>query len=135
MVQMGDIAQQGESVRTPSPKLITISKWRADATGNVAYTGVGFRPSAIMFMANGENAECSFGWSTDGSNNHFSENHHGATADTWEGGTTKCIQSTQGASITHTAAIVTMDADGFTLGWTRTGAPTGTTNVRVTAFK
>lgn len=106
-------------------KLITFTRDLAAATGNVAYTGVGFKPSVvIMFATVGGTAITSWGFQV---------------------GTTRYVLYRYNATLDYmsvsflVAAIVneytdyavgninTYDSDGFTMTWTKeAGSPTGT---------
>ena len=98
------------------------------ATGDVAYTGYGFRPTGIILLAYRDVTRFSIGSSepalaekclyTDG-------------VEPKGGGNMVYL----GVAATNQAAVVkTYDPDGFTLTWTKTGLPTGTASLHVFAF-
>lgn len=102
------------------------------ATGNVAYTGLGFKPSAIVFMsmpgASGTLGSFALGF-TDGVNNRLM-GLWGDDSGLLGGGNaernllaTRCVGH-YSTSWDYEAAIVSMDLDGFTLNWTNAGAGT-----------
>jgi len=100
-------------------------------TGAVAIAGVGFKPSAIIFMGQIDSTvNWGFGLS-DGIT-------HGGIAKI-----TAAIVSTNTSAIrlfidagNHQIGVInSFDADGFTIGWTKTGSPTGTGYIKYLAFR
>jgi hypothetical protein len=95
------------------------------ATANVATTGLGFKPSAILFSG----AKVS---SLIGSYFGFAvlETTHFVMAG-WPGVTnyyasgSYCIMLAEATDKYQTATVASFDADGFTLAWTRNGATAG----------
>lgn len=112
----------------------TINK--ATASGNVAYTGLGFKPKAVVFIAGRSDA-----WNGQGS----------IGAD--DGTTAGCLaRESAGTMLNLTIASIalyddvvpntayagkinSLDADGFTIAWTRTGATGGTLSCTYIAFR
>lgn len=107
-------------------KFITFDRDITAITGNVSYTGVGFQPSCIIFLATITGNLASIGMS--------------------DGTLQRCIKANDSnqalVSITHalncvsaavagqTGVVASMDTDGFTITWTKFGAPgAGTINV------
>ena len=103
------------------------------ASGNVAYTGVGFQPKAIIFISR-VGAVASLSWGFDNATNTENINIRGA-ATSYEVETTRSIFLQQASGDTQTALIASMDADGFTLTWTKTGTPTATATIIYLAFR
>lgn len=105
------------------------------ADANVAYTGVGFRPKAIVFIAahSGTSKTCiGFGDDTRG---FMIRNENPNAAGSW-GGNTNVIDVYESAGNTAYAVIKTMDVDGFTLTWAKTGTLTSVdTNIGYIAFR
>lgn len=105
------------------------------ATGNVAYTGIGFTPKAILFVGGAEtestgeaDARLAVG-ATDGTNDVAASGVSDDNAATSAVGTaranTTCINLRSSAgTLTHSASIVSLDSDGFTLNWATAGATT-----------
>jgi|GEM_PF-3133881 len=105
----------------------TLSTTRAmdAASGDVAYTGIGFKPRALFCLANVSGGKmmsvgfCDFGLSefclyqTDAAGTFIPV---GAICEMYEA-----------AGKTEAAIVKSMDADGFTLTWTRTGATASAT--------
>jgi hypothetical protein len=110
----------------------------ATATGDVSYTGVGFVPRVVLFMgslaANGNVASWGIGKSSSIGYSVYSRT--GASAGTYGFSSSGiCITGFVSAGNSNSSMIKTMDSDGFTLTWTKTGAPTGTISVMYLAIK
>lgn len=103
-------------------------------TGNQSYTGVGFRPNAMIFssFANSvvtteNNWQNYIGWAT--SLNQGVVITRGTGASTYNAGTqfnsqqlsTSCLGGVAGGANDGLANFVSNDADGWTLNWTNTG--------------
>lgn len=101
----GGIGKVGSLVRTSG-----------SASGNVAYTGVGFMPSAILFFCAIDTvAEACWGFATAAAGrNMYSDTANNKTS------TATAIHFIRSTD-TQDATIASMDADGFTLAWTRVG--------------
>jgi hypothetical protein len=86
--------------------------------GNVAYTGAGFRPDAIIFLLGLDSTHDRGGWGM-----AVSSSQRACCSSQYSGGLTryqrsdKCVCSLTSV-LTHEADLVSMDADGFTLNWT-----------------
>jgi hypothetical protein len=120
---------RAETARTNKLKAETRAK---DAgTGSVSYTGYGFQPSALIILSDGVNSvSVGFG---DVNNDEYSVCIKNPIALT-SGAT--IIYYEESAGKTQTATLTTLDADGFTLSWTRTGATAaGTINFYVLASR
>lgn len=117
-------------------KIGTFTYDTATASGNQAITGVGFKPSIIVVLANvGPTPETSIGFS-DGTNHlslFNSTNIYGAN--TWATAGASCISLFQSASISAIGSITTLGSDGFTIAWTKAGAKTGTATIIYLAFR
>lgn len=119
-----------------APKIGSFSRVLTDANGNQAITGVGFRPSAVLFFAaTTSTTQISFG--LDDGNAQVRRINYDATAAVWLSNTAgDSIRLVAQAGVTETVgAIETMDADGFTISWLKTGSPTGTAHVNYVAFR
>lgn len=106
-------------------KVITFSRQDNANSGDVAYTGVGFMPKAALFVGccdASQQAEVGVagkdlvdgGWMRD--DTHF---HTVATA---------ISLGSAGGGTGQTAIVKSWDSDGFTLTWTKVGAPAGATH-------
>lgn len=101
----------------------TTTRSQGSATGTQAITGVGFKPRFIFATAHEAGTlEFSMGFS-DGSTDVVTPYH--ASSDNW---TTSSgfITIVQSGGNTYIGALDSFDDDGFTIGWTRTGTPSGT---------
>lgn len=102
------------------------------ASGNVAYTGVGFKPKAIIFL-NGlasPNEGASVGLddgTTPGGLYHI-------VSSGWISAAGESIVINNGVDAQQ-GHILTFDADGFTLAWTKVASPTGTISIRYLALR
>lgn len=99
----------------------------AGAPTDVAYTGVGFKPTSIQAIAIvGGLKMPSIGFADSAKiNSHLQQD----PTDVWYiDDFLVWIYSSAGAS--QKAIVKSYDADGFTLTWTKTGSPTGTAQLR-----
>jgi hypothetical protein len=104
-------------------------------TGTVAYTGVGFQPTACV-GAGSTNASLAY--------TTFLGLADSAGAGLAFAGTPTVNETTSHflffadvavATNNQTADIASYDSDGFTLSWTKTGSPTGTATVQIMCFR
>lgn len=104
------------------------------ASGTQAVTGVGFKPRLVELIANlGGNAATSLGKDDGASPQCFYNNHH-ISANTWDNNTTVSVNLIlSGAS--YAGVISSMDADGFTMSWTKGASPTGTARIGYVAHR
>jgi hypothetical protein len=105
------------------------------ASGDVAYTGVGFQPSAIIFLAvvpstkmmsSGIDVQSAHGVILDDGNE---------TAGDWYNSESYSIYLISAAGSSHTGVILSFDADGFTVRWAKIGTPTGTATIYYLALR
>lgn len=109
-----------------SYKVGSFSRDTAAATGNVAYTGVGFKPRAIIIFGGiSGGSRASWGLDTSLDRGSIYDNFN-AVADTWGIAGTFSIFMESGAGNQHAGKILTFDSDGFTISWTKTGTPSST---------
>lgn len=110
----------------------------SDAAGDVSYTGVGFKPKAIVFFGARSDAfaSCAFWGMDDGVTRWqiFDDDVNGE--DTLAGfeGYSIYIQQAAGGKIA-TASIKSFDEDGFTLTWATTAGIAGTETIKYIAFR
>jgi hypothetical protein len=123
------VAQGG----TELVKVIEISRVMTVATGQVAYTGVGFKSKHLTFngVISGAVRSRSLGM-TDGSSDYCIYHNDASTTDNE---TTALARLYTGVTTYQAASFVSFDADGFTIDWTKVGSPTGTAYVIVTALR
>lgn len=88
-----------------------------DSTGNQVVSGVGFRPAVIYVIAKDDNAASvnSNGWS-DGPNSQCTVMRVTAL----DASFTNCIDVSDGINGWQ-ASVASLDADGFTLAWSKVG--------------
>jgi hypothetical protein len=111
-------------------KVGTFNRNTGTASGTVAYTGVGFRPSTIIFFAGIDNVTAlSFGF-TDATNGRCLISDSVSSVGVGAQSFAQAIRYSRtiaGNGTTQAAVISSMDADGFTLSWTKTDIGTGGT--------
>lgn len=110
-------------------KIITLTRDLAAASGNVSYTGVGFRPRAITFYAN---VSGTIAWSIgalDASVQFALIGQHGVLAGSVQSSGSAVIGLIVNSTDSQTAAVASLDNDGFTLSWTKNNNPTGTAGI------
>lgn len=120
-------------------KVGTFTRVMSVASGDVAYTGVGFKPKAIVifgYVSNGVVKNSTKGFS-DASTNSQILDYTTTGADSNTTGSPNVIYLfDDAATLNVNAAIVkTFDTDGFTLTWAKSGTPTMTANLAYLAFR
>lgn len=101
------------------------------ASGTQAVTGIGFAPKAVIFLAVVQSStEAS--WGFDDATTHLSLRLQNTI---WTNAATESIVYDDNAGKDYSGHISSMDSDGFTITWTKTGLPTGTLQVMYLAFK
>jgi len=110
----------------------SITRDMTASSGNVAYTGYGFKPSYIEVKAVEPNNVWSWG-ASDGSTDRctFIQNTFGGGSSDL----TKCIHLEQSGGNHQHASVVSFDTNGFTLAWTKINSPTGFATVVITAYR
>lgn len=124
-----------------STKVGSFTRDMTTASGTQAVTGVGFRPKAVMLIANQANEpEVSIGIA---SQNNLSANNTNAgsvfsryatAAGDWSSSNTSAIYADQSTG-DYGGVVSSLDDDGFTITWTKTSLPTGTLNVYYLAIQ
>lgn len=113
--------------------------WRdiAAVDGNVACTGVGFKPSVlIMIAATATDARVSASWGVSvGTTSYMICTNRKGNTDTFVSPNAGIVWIYINAGIVSKAAIASLDADGFTLVWAKTGSPTGTVLISFIAIR
>lgn len=117
-------------------KVITFTRDLTAATGNVAYTGVGFKPTCLIMLAfvNATATHAVGFGASDGSSAIM--DFYGNSLVT--GGTSGImqIQLADGSAAKYQfGQILSFDSDGFTLSWTKNGLPTGLATVMVLCLR
>jgi hypothetical protein len=137
-MQVGDQTKQDASVQGPEPFIGSTSRTNTTANGTQSITGVGFRPTWVMCSGTagggGDTDSASFGFATSTTGRAQFHNHSGnATQKNVDDDS--LIRYVDSATILNEGNLTSMDADGFTITWTKTGAPTGNTLLRFICFK
>lgn len=107
-------------------KAVTFTRDLTVASGTQAVTGVGFQPTAIIFVyaINGTPQE-GVGFAD---SSKAGRNRNYLTGPGWFVGT-NAITASPSSGNYQTGDVSTYDSDGFTISWSKTGAPTGTLTV------
>lgn len=106
-------------------KIITGSRNLATASGSVAYTGVGFKPSAVVVigLVNGSTAAA---WGLDDGTTPWCFYRDSSLGNFYSyPGDSFAAYVGAGPDGQH-GHVASFDADGFTLAWTKQNSPTGT---------
>ena len=104
------------------------------SSGTQAITGVGFTPKAVLFFVAQSGAdELSVGLDDGTTNNSFYDAND-TVAGTWNT-SGNAIHDRETATAEYTGVLSSMDTDGFTITWTRTGSPTGTLDITYLAMR
>jgi hypothetical protein len=115
-------------------KVGTFTRDMTAVTGDVAYSGVGFSPLCVLFFSTETTLLC---WGADTVTNKYMMSQQ-AVGGAYYLNTGSSIQIlTSSAPLTGQGAFIkTMDADGFTLTWAKSGTPAaGTMSVFYVAMK
>jgi hypothetical protein len=126
---------QSQVANTPSitSKVIASTRDTTAASGDVAYTGVGFPPTSIHVQAHIEGTHFSSYGFADSAKTAMSTNVRN-DSNTY-GNSDKFITIDTGVGAQQVAIIKTYDSDGFTLTWTKAGSPTGTAQLYFLCYK
>ncbi len=128
----GDPGLVGINQPVVQSTIISFTRNTSVATGDVAYTGAGFIPTAIIFIAAvGANLYASIGFADDAIGETCINTDQ--TSGNWAIGA-YAIYYSNGADV-HSAVVKTLDADGFTLTWTKTNTPTATLTCRALCMR
>jgi hypothetical protein len=127
------VASGGTGTTSLSPKVGLITRDQTGTNGAVAYTGVGFQPSAVHFVATINNQTGRSVGFDDGTLHYVSAE---ATNGTNRYMTNRSIILLDNASWEQGASITALGSDGFTLTWVKGGSPpSGTMQIFYTAFR
>lgn len=138
-MKQGDVTTQDEAVLLPAAFQGTFNRDLTIASGNQSITGVGFRPSSIIvYAATLFTSPPIMSWGQGG------DNGAGGIADRslfqkfnedYDVGSLTMNYQGDGPLTRYSANLISFDADGFTLTWTKSGATTGTLVHVFLAFK
>lgn len=114
-------------------KVIAATKNMADATGNTSYTGVGFKPAGIILIAAiGSTMQYSIGMA-DAASTTGQLGNGAASSNVSVDASMLAVWAAAGGA--QTGTLVSLDADGFTMTWTKYLSPTGTLTIRAICFR
>lgn len=127
--------QSGLAVIGSSFKVGSFTFDMTSATGTVAITGVGFQPRLLLLFGTiNATVAASFG-ASDGTSQFEMYLNDGGTTDNWSSGTTLIATILPTTGNFQQFALNSFDADGFTLGNTKTNTPTGTARFYYVAMR
>lgn len=101
------------------------------ASGSQSYTGIGFRPKAVILIGTLASGDFSIGFSQQTAQGQSMV--YGTTPSYDNAGQTIWLTSDQVNA--QYASVGSLDRDGFTLSWTKTASPTGTGEISYMAFR
>jgi len=119
---------------TVSVAIGTFTRDTTLASGTQAVTGVGFQPTAVLLLAI-ESSTREASWGFDNGTTAVSIYDNAGGLDAYATNATQSIFLEEASGTDYRGEITSLDTDGFTVTWTRTGAPTGTATVRYLAFR
>ena len=127
----------GEYGKYDQIKVLSFTRDSALASGAQAVTGIGFKPTDIVVMGveHGAVGEFALGMGDGTFDANVRDQHNGAPNTYGYDPNYILYLKHPGPANFYTAVINSFDADGFTFGWVKTGAPTGTITVLVMAFR
>lgn len=100
----------------------------ATASGTVAITGVGFRPKNVQILGSIASTDTtSSGWGNGVASGCIYNNGLGGGG--WTASGTNALFLVTGAVDSARGVISSLDADGFTITWTKIGSPTGSASI------
>lgn|SRR5574341_1199105 len=119
----------------PGMTLTSVTRDTSLASGNQAITSIGFTPRLVIFLVSvTATPQVSVGFDN-GTSRIAIYNNHAVAANNWEAHSTQSIVLFQGAGIAYSGNILSLDADGFTISWTKTGAKTGVATLQILAIR
>lgn len=119
-------------------KVGTFTRDMTAGSGDVAYTGIGFTPKAIIFMAGKDTPSgiTNFISIGDGTSRNVLASFNYSAAGVAQLETTLDLYLVESGTQIQSAVIKTMDADGFTLTWSKGGTPSaGTVKISYIALR
>lgn len=123
------------SVSQPALKVATFTYNVATATGTQAITGTGFKPRVVIFFQGcAGTSSMSFGFDNGTTKLGVGDDSVDA-AGCYLPDTTQSIISAPSAGNNAKGHIQSLDTDGFTLSWTKTGAPVATITIGYLAIR
>jgi len=116
-------------------KVHTFTRDLTLASGDVSITGIGFRPRAVIILARsnvGSNSKPTSLGFCDLLLNSMCLQHRGSNTNSqFNADTSNVIVLEELANVDQKALLKSMDSDGYTLTWTKTGNPSASTGTMV----
>jgi len=135
MLKSLGMGAQWYNVPVGAIKIGTLTRVMSVASGDDSYTGVGFKPSNIILIS-GLTAAAAASVGVDNATVHGCVyNNHYSAANTWSLAATLSLVIYEDAGKAAYGIVKTMDADGFTMTWTKVGSPTATLTAIYLAFR
>ena len=117
---------------TISFKTATLARDLTLGSNSVAYTGIGFKPSAIIFLGSLPATKLNYTGFYDGTTNRGVATD-GTTGNTGPENAALLLETSTGNY--QLAVVASLDSDGFTLTWTKIGSPGGVAYFQYLAIK
>lgn len=114
--------------RTARVKIGSFTRDMTAATGSVAYTGVGFTPKAVIFLNALSSNSSPFSVGVDTGEGRGTVFTRGSASFITTPSYSIQLETLAGTD-TQSGAISAFGTDGFTIGWAKTGSPTGTAQI------
>lgn len=132
---MNAAANAPQWMTIPQIKIGSFTRDTSLASGSQAITGVGFAPRVLIFLMSVAGLTgMSIGF--DDATTHLTvTDNYSALVNTWASNLSYSILFIAGGGSFYGGAVSSMDADGFTVTWTKGTTPTGTATVEYLALK
>ena len=136
-MKQGDVTTQDEAVVLPSAKVTNFTRDMSIASGTQVVTGVGFRPSHIIFQCSvdGGVGRMSIGFQDNAFIVRCISDFENVGAGQWSPINGNSISANLNVTTGYNGFASSYDIDGFTITWTKVMSPTGTLNIQFMAFK
>jgi hypothetical protein len=128
----GTAPEWGEGIKTG-----TFTRQMDAVGGTVAYTGVGFKPAAVLFFGGWSGGKIVTFFGASNSTRHYAlADAYGVGPDIYSITTSASILLSESSGVGQTATITTYGSDGFTLTWVKNGSPaSATATMQYVAFR
>lgn len=112
-------------------KIGTFTRGMSVASGDVSITGVGFKPSVVIFLSCLATTSMTIGF--DDASTHLCIMNYNSGTDYYY--TSNSIMLWYSSSNYQAGLLKSLDSDGFTLTWSKTGSPGGTAIIHYLAIR
>jgi microcystin-dependent protein len=127
MNSAGSAAEWAKGIKICSSTFSTTT-----GTGDVSYTGAGFKPSLVRVICNIDSTSKQCVGYYDGTTNRGLTDNMNVSADTYVANTSSLGILFHDSTNYHLVAGKSLDSDGCTLTWTKVNSPTGGLTVNIT---